>query len=105
DLARYGNGTTSFVHGEKRSQNQGNCCQDTGKIPAGKPKIIYGLFCFYKNNSSIFVETNYRPMKQFYDVAVIGAGPSGASAAFHLAKKGINTILIEKETLPRYKTC
>lgn len=44
-------------------------------------------------------------MKQFYDVAVIGAGPSGASAAFHLAKKGINTILIEKETLPRYKTC
>src|SRR5690554_3557674 len=44
-------------------------------------------------------------MRQIYDVAVIGAGPSGASAAFHLAKKGIKTILIEKETLPRYKTC
>ena len=44
-------------------------------------------------------------MRQIYDVAVIGAGPSGASAAFHLAKKGIKTILTEKETLPRYKTC
>lgn len=40
-----------------------------------------------------------------YDVAVIGCGPSGASTAFHLAKQGISTLLIEKETLPRYKTC
>ena len=40
-----------------------------------------------------------------YDVAVIGSGPSGASTAFHLAKKGISTVIIEKETLPRYKTC
>jgi len=40
-----------------------------------------------------------------YDVAVIGSGPSGASAAFHAAKLGLNTIIIEKETLPRYKTC
>jgi geranylgeranyl reductase family protein len=40
-----------------------------------------------------------------FDVAVIGSGPSGASAAFHLAKKGISTVIIEKETLPRYKTC
>jgi len=43
-------------------------------------------------------------MKHF-DVAIIGSGPSGASAAFHLAKKGISTVIIEKETLPRYKTC
>ena len=40
-----------------------------------------------------------------YDVAIIGSGPSGASTAFHLAKNGISTVLIEKETLPRYKTC
>ncbi len=43
-------------------------------------------------------------MKHF-DVAIIGSGPSGASAAFHLAKAGISTVIIEKETLPRYKTC
>ncbi len=41
----------------------------------------------------------------YFDVAVIGSGPSGASAAFHLAKNGISTVIIEKETLPRYKTC
>ncbi|CAM1344093.1 geranylgeranyl reductase family protein [Tenacibaculum amylolyticum] len=40
-----------------------------------------------------------------FDVAVIGSGPSGASTAFHLAKKGVSTVIIEKETLPRYKTC
>jgi len=40
-----------------------------------------------------------------FDVAVIGSGPSGASAAFHAAKQGLKTIIIEKETLPRYKTC
>lgn len=40
-----------------------------------------------------------------YDVAIIGSGPSGASAAFHAAKLGLKTIIIEKETLPRYKTC
>lgn len=43
-------------------------------------------------------------MKHF-DVAIIGSGPSGASTAFHLAKKGISTVIIEKESLPRYKTC
>ncbi len=40
-----------------------------------------------------------------YDVAIIGSGPSGAMAAYHLAKKGVSTVIIEKETLPRYKTC
>ncbi len=38
-------------------------------------------------------------MKHIYDMAVIGAGPSGASVAFHLVKKGIKTILNEKEKL------
>lgn len=43
-------------------------------------------------------------MKTF-DVAVIGSGPAGASAALKLAENGISVVLIEKETLPRYKTC
>jgi geranylgeranyl reductase family protein len=40
-----------------------------------------------------------------FDVAIIGSGPAGASAAFELSKSGITTVIIEKETLPRYKTC
>ena len=43
-------------------------------------------------------------MKKF-EVAIIGSGPSGAATAFYLAEKGISCVLIEKETLPRYKTC
>ena len=40
-----------------------------------------------------------------YDVAIVGSGPSGAATAFYLAQKGIQVCIIEKETLPRYKTC
>ena len=40
-----------------------------------------------------------------YDVAIVGSGPSGASTAFYLASKGLKCIIIEKEELPRYKTC
>ncbi len=43
--------------------------------------------------------------KRTFDVAVIGSGPAGASAALKLAEKGISTVIIEKATLPRYKTC
>ncbi|MDN3670973.1 geranylgeranyl reductase family protein [Echinicola jeungdonensis] len=42
---------------------------------------------------------------EYFDVAVIGSGPAGASAAFHLAQKGIKSVIVEKEVLPRYKTC
>lgn len=40
-----------------------------------------------------------------FDVAIIGSGPAGSSAAFELSQSGISTVIIEKETLPRYKTC
>ena len=37
-------------------------------------------------------------MTKVFDVAIIGSGPAGASAAFELAKNGISTVIIEKET-------
>jgi geranylgeranyl reductase family protein len=40
-----------------------------------------------------------------YDVIIIGAGAAGASAAYELANNGVNVIVLEKEKLPRYKTC
>lgn len=36
---------------------------------------------------------------------VVGAGPAGATLAYELAKKGIGVLLLEKESLPRYKCC
>lgn len=40
-----------------------------------------------------------------YDVAIVGAGPAGASAAFNLEKSGYNIVLIDKEKFPRSKPC
>ena len=40
-----------------------------------------------------------------YDTIVVGAGPSGATAAYGLARAGLRTLIIEKAKLPRYKTC
>jgi flavin-dependent dehydrogenase len=40
-----------------------------------------------------------------YDCIVVGSGPSGGSAAYHLAKRGRSVLVLEKETLPRYKPC
>ncbi|MUV04170.1 geranylgeranyl reductase family protein [Flavobacterium rakeshii] len=42
---------------------------------------------------------------KYFDVVVIGSGPSGGGAAFKLAESGLSVAIIEKEKLPRYKTC
>jgi geranylgeranyl reductase family protein len=40
-----------------------------------------------------------------YDCIVVGAGPAGASTAYHLAKYGHSVLLLEQAALPRYKPC
>jgi len=40
-----------------------------------------------------------------YDVIVIGAGPTGCTAAKTLSEKGYKILLVEKFELPRYKSC
>jgi geranylgeranyl reductase family protein len=42
---------------------------------------------------------------QHYDAIVIGAGPAGNAAAFDLARAGAKVALLEKQPLPRHKTC
>jgi geranylgeranyl reductase family protein len=44
-------------------------------------------------------------MTQRFDTIVIGGGPAGASAAFTLGQAGKRVVLLEKDKLPRYKTC
>ena len=40
-----------------------------------------------------------------FDCIIVGAGPAGGAAAYHLAKKGRSVLVIEKEALPRKKAC
>jgi geranylgeranyl reductase family protein len=40
-----------------------------------------------------------------YDVLVSGAGPAGAMAAYHAARVGLSTLLVERYELPRQKCC
>src|SRR6478735_7799849 len=39
------------------------------------------------------------------DVIVVGAGPAGSTLATHLARAGIDVLLLEKSTFPREKVC
>jgi geranylgeranyl reductase family protein len=48
---------------------------------------------------------NVRATDDVWDVAVIGAGPAGATAARVAAAAGRRVILVERFELPRYKVC
>jgi geranylgeranyl reductase family protein len=39
------------------------------------------------------------------DVIVVGAGPGGSTAAYHLARHGLSVLLLEKSEFPREKVC
>ncbi|MGN9810077.1 geranylgeranyl reductase family protein [Micromonospora sp. BQ11] len=40
-----------------------------------------------------------------WDLAVVGAGPAGLSAAYAAARAGVRTVVLERAVHPRYKTC
>jgi geranylgeranyl reductase family protein len=44
-------------------------------------------------------------MSSMFDCIIVGAGPSGGTAAYHLAKRGRSVLMLEREALPRYKAC
>lgn len=44
------------------------------------------------------------PVKK-YDAIVVGAGPAGSSAAYFMAKEGMDVLLVERGAYPGSKTC
>ena len=40
-----------------------------------------------------------------YDVAIVGAGPSGSTAAYHLSRAGARVLLLDRARFPRDKPC
>jgi flavin-dependent dehydrogenase len=41
-------------------------------------------------------------MRNEYDVIVIGAGPAGSTAAGLVSEAGLSTLLLERESFPRF---
>jgi geranylgeranyl reductase family protein len=39
------------------------------------------------------------------DAIIVGAGPAGSTAAYHLAQSGVSVLLLEKAKFPREKVC
>ena len=52
---------------------------------------------------AVCMKTPERPDE--FDVLVVGAGPSGSSAAKAAAEAGAKVALVDRATFPRYKTC
>jgi geranylgeranyl reductase family protein len=40
-----------------------------------------------------------------YDVVIVGAGPAGSTLGYELARRNMSVLILEKEKLPRNKTC
>ena len=40
-----------------------------------------------------------------HDVIVVGAGPAGSVLAYLLARRGLDVVILERASLPRYKSC
>jgi len=43
-------------------------------------------------------------VREKYDVVIVGAGPAGSALAYELARRGVSTLILERDVLPRYKT-
>ncbi len=44
-------------------------------------------------------------MTKIFDCIIVGSGPGGSTAAYHLSKLGRSVLVLEKMSLPRHKPC
>ena len=54
---------------------------------------------------SISITNPKMDRKDSFDAIVVGAGPSGSTAAYLLASKGLRVLILDKSTFPREKLC
>lgn len=59
------------------------------------------VILFY-NKDSHYIHT---AVMKTYDVLIVGAGPAGTVAGYHLAQAGFKVLILEKALFPRRKVC
>ena len=79
------------------------------KLDVEKGSILYGrrntLYSYDEKPIAEIVEILplEAAVQKDYDVIIMGGGPSGSASARILAEEGFKTLVIEKETFPRYR--
>src|SRR5438270_179157 len=85
--------------GPDRQRTPADCCNRPPFLSSSASlRLLRGLVVILPPGTM----TNMNPD---YDLIVIGAGPAGATAAGEAARAGLKTLLLEKQPLPRHKTC
>lgn len=78
-----------------------------GYISCTSVALLYSLAMHQRNKRQIrkSPKSTNKPKACEYDVAIVGAGPAGATAAYYLGKSGLKVALIDKKSFPRPKPC
>ena len=67
-----------------------------GQPSCGYRDIINNNYREYSSEASDYKQTSNGELPTSADVVVIGGGVVGTSTAFHLAKRGVDVILVER---------
>ena len=84
-----------------RSKDSGNANANTTSATIHLPILLFqdGSYLMEPTNAQIAEKIGLRTRAQmpFYDLIIVGAGPSGLAAAVYGASEGLHTLLIERE--------
>ncbi|WP_373866959.1 geranylgeranyl reductase family protein [Streptomyces angustmyceticus] len=79
----------------------------TCPVPVGTQNSLYRLpgDSTVTESASVTDSVTSARSEHSADVIVVGAGPAGSATAYHLAKSGLDVLLLEKTAFPREKVC
>jgi len=81
-------------------------CAGVGSVAVLSALSTFYNVSFHPQKRKLFAD--YEPIKEdFYDIAIVGAGPSGSTLAYYLKKgnRALKVLLLEKKVFPRDKYC
>lgn len=85
---------------ESRICREEYAAEPTTKMGGWHPRSVCNVESF---GELYVVATRWQTARVIYDVAIIGGGPAGATAANILSRRGRSVVVCEKEEFPRFK--